>query len=108
MDTQNTAPVDLNAFQCGNLKMLTYLHEIVGDTEKALKFRNRFVEFKETVQRIFYDKLKKTWFDVDFKKVRRIEIDFASASAPLYTGCYDGKETTVLNFYERFSVGIKF
>lgn len=103
MDTQRIAPVDLNAFQCMNLKLLSYLYEITDNIQMAQKFKEKYLKFKEIFNEVFYDQEKGTWFDFDQLKSQRVEIDFGSAAVSLFAECYNNKDVP-MKFYKRFEV----
>lgn len=49
---RNIVPVDLNAFICMNVQLLSKLFSLVGDEAKSQIYRDKFLAWKEAIQMV--------------------------------------------------------
>lgn len=49
---RNIVPVDLNAFICMNVQLLSKLFSLVGDEVKSQIYRDKFLAWKEAIQMV--------------------------------------------------------
>ncbi|PAV58637.1 hypothetical protein WR25_10249 isoform C [Diploscapter pachys] len=97
-------PVDLNAFICYNMRILSFIYGetgqtftsfrknraiFSGDTIKKDAWYNSFRKFQDDFQKMFYVANSSGWFDYNLKS-RSHNVDFyLSTAVPLFTQCYD-------------------
>jgi alpha,alpha-trehalase len=101
IDTSNVIPVDLNAFMCGNLNILSFLFEKSGTTSKAEKYRQKFENFKRVFQKVFYVENEKGWYDYNLRNASHNINFYPSMLTPLFTNCYHSLDvSTVEDMFE--------
>ncbi|XP_003377365.1 trehalase [Trichinella spiralis] len=101
MRTMQIVPVDLNAFICGNNRLLAKLYAAVGNFDMATKYEQRFTKAKAIMNEIFWDPIEQMWFDYDLETSSKITNYYSSNMVPLYMGCTDDKvyyEKAVVNY----------
>ncbi|OUC48137.1 alpha,alpha-trehalase [Trichinella nativa] len=86
MRTMQIVPVDLNAFICGNNRLLAKLYAAVGNFDMATKYEQRFTRAKAIMNEIFWDPIEKMWFDYDLETSSKITNYYSSNMVPLYMG----------------------
>ncbi|CAD5225903.1 unnamed protein product [Bursaphelenchus okinawaensis] len=89
METQNIAPVDLNAFLCYNMDILGYLFEVTGYSGKADEYQRKFDRFRKTFEKIFYNETEGAWYDYNIRTEAHNLRVYPSIAVPLFTGCYN-------------------
>ncbi|TKR88036.1 hypothetical protein L596_012337 [Steinernema carpocapsae] len=88
IETTKIVPIDLNALICWNYDILEYLFERVGNTTESEIYREIRSKFKNTLNKVFYNKTLGAWFDYHMD-TKQQNIDFYPSSVvPLFTGCY--------------------
>ncbi|VDN91516.1 unnamed protein product, partial [Brugia pahangi] len=108
IETTNILPVDLNSLLCWNVNILKYFANIIGNTQKAEEFEKKGQEAWKALNAIFYNKLKKAWFDYNFRIKSHNTLFYPTVAMPLFTGCYTmldyGKSTKVIDFMNESNV----
>ncbi|KAK0422621.1 hypothetical protein QR680_007677 [Steinernema hermaphroditum] len=88
IETTNVVPVDLNAYICGNLNILSYLYEEVGNDELSEQYRTRTYRFRSDFQKVFYVREKSGWYDYNLRSKEHNFNFYPSIAIPLFTKCY--------------------
>ncbi|KAF8383135.1 tre-5 [Pristionchus pacificus] len=87
--TTQVVPVDLNAFLCYNLNLMSFFHGELGNTNKERAWLNDFNSFKVSFRDVFYKPEGKGWYDYNLQERQHNTDFFPSIAIPLFTGCYD-------------------
>nr|CAD2180060.1 unnamed protein product [Meloidogyne enterolobii] len=93
--TTSIVPYDLNAFICGNYRILSELFTALGKKKKANHYKKLYLKLRADFRNVFlYDKEenKYGWYDYNLE-TKENNIHFYSTMAiPLFTQCYDTSE----------------
>uniref|UniRef100_A0AAF5RXL3 Trehalase n=1 Tax=Wuchereria bancrofti TaxID=6293 RepID=A0AAF5RXL3_WUCBA len=108
IETTDILPVDLNSLLCWNVNILKYFANIIGNTQKAEEFEKKGQEAWKALNAIFYNKLKKAWFDYNLRIKSHNTLFYPTVAMPLFTGCYTmldyGKSAKVIDFMNKSNV----
>ncbi|KAK0394558.1 hypothetical protein QR680_000804 [Steinernema hermaphroditum] len=88
IETTNVLPVDLNAFICWNMNILSYLYDEIGDEAHSDQYRTRMSRFRNTFQKVFYVREKSGWYDFNLRSKEHNFQFYPSIAIPLFTKCY--------------------
>ncbi|TMS34048.1 hypothetical protein L596_001708 [Steinernema carpocapsae] len=88
IETTNIAPVDLNAFICWNMNILSYLYDEIGDEVHSEQYRTRMSRFRNVFQKVFYVKERSGWYDYNLRSKEHNFEFYPSIAIPLFTKCY--------------------
>uniref|UniRef100_A0A915ILF1 Trehalase n=1 Tax=Romanomermis culicivorax TaxID=13658 RepID=A0A915ILF1_ROMCU len=91
--TRLVAPVDLNSFICGNLKIMSNLFRFAGNAQKSEIYRKHHETCKNTMKEVFYDRDDGVWYDYQLDTKKNNKNFYPSNLSPLFTECYDFDET---------------
>lgn len=86
---RNIVPVDLNAFICMNVQLLSKLFSLVGDEAKSQIYRDKFLAWKEAIQMVLWNEEDGVWLDYDMLNNLQRHYFYPSNIAPLWAGCWD-------------------
>ncbi|GMT02889.1 hypothetical protein PENTCL1PPCAC_25063, partial [Pristionchus entomophagus] len=89
IQTTKIVPVDLNAFLCYNLNMMSFFHGELGNSNKERAWLNDYNAFKVSFREVFYKPEAKGWYDYNLQDHEHNTKFFPSIAIPLFTGCYD-------------------
>uniref|UniRef100_A0A5S6QXL3 Trehalase n=1 Tax=Trichuris muris TaxID=70415 RepID=A0A5S6QXL3_TRIMR len=101
--TSRIAPVDLNAFLCGNYFMLSKLYRAAGNPSAARKHEQSYEAAKKIMYKIFWDPIDQIWYDIDLDTGMRVSTYYASNMVPLFTRCFENEpfiEEAVVRYLE--------
>ncbi|KAI6204877.1 hypothetical protein M3Y94_00728100 [Aphelenchoides besseyi] len=104
IDTTNVVPVDLNAFICWNMDILSYFYSLIpGEVVKEAEYRVRLFKFRRAFQKVFFVDEEDGWYDYNLR-TRKNNIEFYPSNAvPLFTRCYDSLDhLKIERVYDRF------
>uniref|UniRef100_A0A7E4WAJ8 Trehalase n=1 Tax=Panagrellus redivivus TaxID=6233 RepID=A0A7E4WAJ8_PANRE len=93
IDTVNVVPVDLNAYICGNLNMISFLYDKTGQKKKSLAFSTKYQQFRDNFKKVFYVENEGGWYDYNLRHAKHNYAFYASMAVPLFTQCYDHLDT---------------
>ncbi|XP_069080887.1 trehalase isoform X1 [Pleurodeles waltl] len=85
--TSTIVPVDLNAILCRVEQLLATFHGMLGNTERAEKFKNIVSQRKEAIHAILWDDSVGSWLDFDLKTRTRRNAFYPSNLSPLWADC---------------------
>ncbi|KAK0413908.1 hypothetical protein QR680_007052 [Steinernema hermaphroditum] len=89
IQTTHIIPVDLNAIICGNYDILAHLYGQIGNIIASEYYNKKRLEFKETMEMVFYDNTVGAWFDYNLDSDTQNTNFYLSTVTPLFAGCYD-------------------
>lgn len=124
IETTNIVPVDLNAFICWNLNILSYLYDemgkqtvgcsekshcsLLGNEDKAADYRLQMSKFRNIFQKVFYVNNESGWYDYNMRTQGHNFNFYPSIVVPLFTRCYHSmnraKSERIFNKMERMGV----
>ncbi|GMR33854.1 hypothetical protein PMAYCL1PPCAC_04049 [Pristionchus mayeri] len=87
--TTEIAPVDLNAFLCYNLNIMSFFHSEFGNVNKERMWQDKYTSFKTTFRDVFYKPEAKGWYDYNLRTRQHNTDFFPSIAIPLFAGCFD-------------------
>jgi alpha,alpha-trehalase len=94
--TSRIVPVDLNAFACWNEAIMTDLYKAIGNKSQSEVHRADYETMKYNMKRLFWNKEKGTWFDLDLDTGNQREDYYVSNPTPLFAKCaHDSKDVAV-------------
>ncbi|KFD52483.1 hypothetical protein M514_06680 [Trichuris suis] len=105
--TSRIAPVDLNAFMCGNDLMLGKLYRAAGNPIVAKQHERNYEAAKKIMYKIFWDPIDQIWYDVDLDSGMRVPAYYASNLVPLFTRCFNDEpfvEQAVMRYLQEKDV----
>jgi len=86
------APVDLNAFICNNAKILSELHDIIGNSEQAEIYAKQHRSMVAAFNDVFWNEDEGAWFDYYIDRQTHNKMFFGSMVAPIFAKCYEKME----------------
>ncbi|KAK6103611.1 Trehalase family protein [Brugia pahangi] len=95
-ETSNIAPVDLNAFMCWNMAILSHIHGHLGNLTRRNELNKERSMFIDTFTDVFYDKTEKAWYDVNIRTGKRNYEAYPSIAIPLFAECYRRLDTRMM------------
>ncbi|GMT33330.1 hypothetical protein PFISCL1PPCAC_24627 [Pristionchus fissidentatus] len=87
--TTDIVPVDLNAFLCYNLNIMSFFHGELRNFNKERAWLNDYNAFKTSFREVFHVPEAKGWYDYNNKRGEHNTDFFPSIAVPLFTGCFD-------------------
>uniref|UniRef100_A0A1I8B5J3 Trehalase n=1 Tax=Meloidogyne hapla TaxID=6305 RepID=A0A1I8B5J3_MELHA len=93
--TTSIVPLDLNAFICGNLRILSELFAAIGKKQKSNHYKKLYLKLRAEFKQVFLytkDENKYGWYDYNLETKENNIHFYASMAVPLFTQCYDTKE----------------
>ncbi|KAI6209128.1 Trehalase [Aphelenchoides besseyi] len=93
IDTTNVVPVELNAFICWNLNILSYFYGLIpGEGEKESYYRTRLFKFRSSFQKVFFVEKEDGWYDYNLRERNNFIEFYPSNAIPMFTQCYDSMD----------------
>lgn len=98
-------PVDLNAFLCGNARILSDFYHELGNEAKAALYDGWSTSFYDVVQSLWHEDVG-SWLDWDLINNKRRDHFVPSNLVPLWSMCFNRSDSEhiserVLNYMER-------
>ncbi|KAF7638076.1 Trehalase [Meloidogyne graminicola] len=93
--TTSIIPLDLNAFICGNFRLLSELYSSLGKKRKALTYNKLYLKMRSDFKEFFLyteDEKKFGWYDYNIETKNQNIHYYSIMAIPLFTQCYDPKK----------------
>lgn len=91
--TSRIVPVDLNAFACWNEAIMTDLYKAIGNKSQSEAHRAEHESMRYNMKKLFWNKEKGSWFDLDLDTGKQREDYYVSNPTPLFAKCaHDSKD----------------
>ncbi|XP_044574448.1 trehalase-like isoform X2 [Cotesia glomerata] len=89
LKTRYIVPVDLNAIIYRNAILLAEFNEMIGNFDKAAKYRQIAEEWKEAIDAVLWHDDVGAWLDYDILNGVKRDYFYPTNILPLWTECYD-------------------
>uniref|UniRef100_A0AC35TYJ2 Trehalase n=1 Tax=Rhabditophanes sp. KR3021 TaxID=114890 RepID=A0AC35TYJ2_9BILA len=104
--TTQLIPVDLNAFQCVNARIMAGFWQITKNAQKALLYSRYYSEAKKELRQIHWNETDGIWYDFDLENKRHVNEYYSSNVVPLYSKCFDDVKTPHKVYHYLVKLGV--
>ncbi|CAI5441439.1 unnamed protein product [Caenorhabditis angaria] len=93
IETIDIVPVDLNAFICYNMNILSFFYSKLGNRLKHDEWAGRYNQFRDFFTQVFYVSSRRGWYDYNLRTQKHNTEFYPTIAAPLFAQCYDPLNT---------------